>query len=120
MHLTIYVSTRHAIMLRASKCAPYTPPQKTKRNKCVWITVDAGDLTADEHDATRVDTFFHNVKSGNCYCLYKFHFCYPNCSLCKRKHLLLDGTKTYKETGQHNHSLETFACGLPQRYKDTS
>ena len=45
-------------MLRASKFTPCDASPKTKCNKCVWITVDTGDLTADGHDATRTDTFF--------------------------------------------------------------
>ena len=96
-------------MLRASKCTPCTPSQKMKRNKCVWITVDTGDLTADEHDATRTDTIFHSIKLGKWYSQCKFHSRYPDCTLRTRKYALLDGTKNYEETGQHNHSLETFA-----------
>ena len=105
-------------MQRASKCTPCDTLPKTKRNKCVQITVDNGDLTADEYDSTRTDTIFHSIKSGKCYGQCKFHSHFLDCKLRIRKYLLLDGTKTYEETGEHNHGLETFVCGLSQRYKD--
>ena len=71
----------------------------------MWIKVDTRDLTADEHDATRVDTTFNSVKSGKCYAQCKFHSRYPDCTLCTRKYLLPDGAKTYEETGENNHGL---------------
>ena len=116
--LAIHISTRHAIMLRESKCTPCAPSQKMKHNKYVWITVDTGDSTDDEYDATRADAIFRSNKSGKFYGQCKFHSRYPDCTLRTKKYSLLDGAKTYEETGQHNHSLETFACGLPQRCKD--
>ena len=118
MSLTIHISTRHAIMLRESKCTPCAPSQKMKHNKCVWITVDTGDSTDDEYDATRADAIFRSNKSGKFCGQCKFHSRYQDCTLRMRKYLLLAGTKTYEETGEHIHSLETFACGLPQRCKD--
>jgi len=105
-------------MLRASKCPPCATSTKIKRNKCVWHTIDTGDLTVDEYDAARTDNTFHSIKSGKCYGQCKYHSRFPDCNLRTRKYNLVDGTKTIEETGHHNHGVETFVTGLSQRYKD--
>ena len=98
--------------------APCAPPQKAKRNKCVRITVDTGDLTADEYDDARIDTTFYCIKSGKWYGHCKFHSRYPDCTLRTRNYLLPNRTNTYEETGEHNHGLETLAYGSSQQHKD--
>ena len=82
------------------------------------MILDTGDLTAYEHDAAPTDTTFHCIKSGKRYGHCKFHSRHLECTLRTRKYSLPDCAKTYEETGEHNHGLETFAYGLSQRYKD--
>jgi hypothetical protein len=57
-------------------------------------------------------------KSGKHYYQYKFHSRFPDCTLHVRSYFLPDGTEMIEETGEHNHALENFTYGLPQRYKD--
>ena len=103
-------------MLRASKLSQDVPVRK--RQKCVWNTIDTGDLTVPQHKATRTDTCKMDEKSGKHYSCCKFHGRFPDCKLRLRSCFLPDGTETIEQTSEHNHLLETVSIGLPQRHKD--
>ena len=69
-------------MCNFSKC---TAPSKAKRNSCIWVTVDTGDLTAEEHEAARTDATFHSIKSGKHYGQCKYHHRFPDCTFRTRR-----------------------------------
>ena len=97
-------------MMRANKLQHV---HKAKRIKCLWVTIDDGDLTVQECEAQGTDMCFSQYLGNKRNCRCKFHSRFPDFPVRIRSHTLPDGSKTMEQTGEHNHACKTFSYGLP-------